>query len=176
MRRTLNRVAAAVLSAGGSVAVGAQPASADGEFVGACTLDFDVTYSTPLGVVPGPRHLSFVGFGTCVVNGMTADVGVAGLASTTVLGGAYGCAGGVATGTAVFDVDVPGFPSPLIDVLIVDVAGDVTIVGWALALRYEGVGNFVRPPADTARCSGGLQSTTWTGGIAFQDPDPSPIR
>jgi hypothetical protein len=125
--------------------------------------------------MPGTRSLDLDGSGTCVVNGEIADLTFVGDVATTSLTGGYGCAGGVATGTGVVDIDTTGFPNPLVQLTVVDVGGAVTMTAVKITpnvYTFEGVAELARDPADTATCAlTALSSTTWKGAMAFQDPE-----
>jgi hypothetical protein len=176
--RAVSAERAAILVTGiflATLATGA-PAGAEGVFAGACTLDVDVTYSEELELLPGPRTLQLDGVGTCVVNGAVAPLVLQGVAATTPLTGGYACGGGVATGTGVVDIALPGFPDPVVQLAIVDTGGVVTMTVLALYLTFDGVAELVREPSDTLTCGGSWATTTWTGAMAFQDPYPPPVR
>jgi hypothetical protein len=145
-------------------------------FSGACTLTVDAVFSGAVTSSTGPRSVSIGGSGTCIVNGAAAALTLYGSLATTSSTGGYSCTGGVATGTGVVDITAPGFPSPSVQLVVVQTGGAVVLVAVALLLRFEGVAELVQDPTDVAACpAGGYTATTWSGGLAFQDPYPSPV-
>lgn len=168
MRRS--RGAAALFAALATGAAWAPPAAAEGVFAGVCTMRVSSTFSAPVTTTAGPRSMQFVGSGTCVVNGVIAPFSLFGTLSTTAFGG-YSCAGGLATGTGVVHVEVPGFPDPLVQLTLADNGGVGTLVVVALVTRFDGVASLARSPVDTAACaSGGTSTFSSNGAMPFQDP------
>lgn len=148
----------------------------DGVFAGACTLAIRVTFDPAVGPVPGPTVLWLDGTGTCVVNGLVAPLDFQAQVATTPLTGGYSCAGGVATGTGVFQVATPGFPSPVVTVTVVDTGPAVTIVMTSLLVTFEGVASLARDTTDVTTCwTSSMTATDWTGAVVFQDPYPPPV-
>jgi hypothetical protein len=152
------------------------PASAEAVFSGACTMRLEMKFNRRITATPGPTSIALGGDGTCVVNGTVADLDFAGSVATTALTGGFGCAGGVATGTGLVEISVPGFPGPVVQLTLVATPGTVTLVATALVIRFEGVATLAQDPLDVPACpTSGLTATTADGAMVFQDPYPSPI-
>lgn len=174
LRRALVFATGAVVPA----VMAAPPAASATAYAGTCALVLTATYSAPLTVVPGPRTMVAGGSGTCVVNGLVGTGRFAAQLSTTVVSGGIGCAGGLVTGTGTLEIDLPGITAPVLEVVVADAGGVISLVAFNLTphvLRFEGSGTFVRDPMDTVACvTSGLSTTTWTGPFSFQDPDSLP--
>ncbi|MDQ3757651.1 MAG: hypothetical protein M3394_07370 [Actinomycetota bacterium] len=155
-----------------------EPASAEGVFVGACTMEWHVSFSPSVGLVPGSGVHTFSGGGDCIVNGESATLTLSGGTLHADPRTGFGCLAGVAFGNVQFILDVEGFPNPNVQLGVVNSGGVLTVVAFALLTQFEGVGELVQEPATTSTCAtGGTAShTTWTGAMAFQDPDPPPVR
>lgn len=143
-------------------------------YAGACTFTLDVTFTTPLGPLPGRTYAAFSGDGTCVVNTEIVDAHFSaslGPVFTTI---GMGCTTGTLSGRGTFDTAALGFPDPGVAVEVVNVGGVILMDVHTGIVIYRGAGVFQQPQAHTDSCvnGAGLSSTTWTGAIAFEDPEP----
>jgi hypothetical protein len=175
--RSLKNVIAVVAAAAGAVGSLPAPAAADvAVFSGACTVTLEVRFAAVVTATPGATSLSASGGGTCVVNGQFAQLVLRGTLATTPLTGGYSCAGGVATGTGVVEIDTPGFSSPVVQLTAVEAGGVIELVVLAPVLPFDGLASLVRDHNESPSCATtGYIRTTWTGAMAFQDPYPAPL-
>ncbi len=178
MRKLIRRLSGVV--AGIAIASVLAPATSHAEeavFSGGCLLTLGVSFSPFVGRVPGQGSLAFSGSGPCVVNGELATATFQGTLQADP-GVGFGCASGLARGEGRFSLPLPDFPDPVVQVAAVNSGGVVTLVAYALTVRYEGVAEFVPDSAFEVSCaaSTSVSSATWTGPLLFQDPDPPPVR
>lgn len=155
------------------------PADAMATYSGVCAVEVDVAFSATVGAAPLPTTLVLWGDGTCVVNGQLATMRLGGRVATPALTPGFSCAGGVATGTGVVEIAVPGFSSPDVQMTVAEVDGAITLVAVAPThlLRFNGVATMVEDPTHRGAClTQGVAATSWTGQLTFQDPDPPPVR
>lgn len=176
--RRVRRVVGAVLVT--TLAWGLDSPAADATegavFSGVCTMTLDVGFSDAVSMTAASRRITIDGGGTCVVNGDFAPMTLVGSLETTALTGGYSCVGGVATGTGVIDIETPGFPAPVVQLVAAQVGPVVTLTVLALPVRFDGVAVLRQDADDAAACpSTGYTTTSWDGAMPFQDPHPSPI-
>lgn len=171
------RLALSVVLAVLGVVLPATAADAEGTFVGACVMGVQVTFSSPVGLVPTGGTHGISGSGSCVVNDEQASLSLSGGSFTADPVTGFGCLAGVGHGQVRVSIAVSGFPNPVVDLVIVSRGGSVSIVGYALTIRFEGVAELLQDPQAGATCltGGSVGSTTWDGPMAFQDPDPAPV-
>lgn len=167
-----------LVSALAAVAVvqAAPPATATTVFSGGCTMTLEVHASQPVRPTPALLTLDINGGGTCVVTGVVAAMTFVGSVTTHATFGGYGCGGGVAAGQALITLAVSGFSGLTLEVTVAAAGGTVVLVATNSLLRFDGVALLAEDAAETAACAlTGMTDTTWSGGLAFQDPDPMPI-
>ncbi|HVF74326.1 MAG TPA: hypothetical protein VM938_04705 [Acidimicrobiales bacterium] len=159
-----------------TVLVSPTPAHAEGEFAGACMVSLTATFSPPLDMSFVPRSASLGATGSCVVNGVPAQLFLAATVSTPFVGGGFNCAAGVMTGTGSVRITVPGFPDPFVEIQIVNSGGVLTMALESLLVTFEGVTELAPVPGQYVAClRGSLAQGTWSGAMAFQDPYPPPV-
>lgn len=161
-----------VLIAATSAAAIAPAAHAfNGVFVGACTIELDVSYSPSLAATPGSPGITFGGgSGTCVMEGMLGTVNMGGGAT----GIALGCAEGAALGLAYFTFDIGAWEAsfPAATIVLTNTGGVIEFAFTQNLHKFAGAGAAVPEPAAAALCPvAGVSATTWTVAFGFEDPD-----
>jgi hypothetical protein len=150
----------------------ATPASAGPALSGTCLLTLNVDYSPPADVLPGSYaevSITDGGDNTCLTSAGPADVTVRGSLITPPLTGSWGCFSGVANGWIKVVIDLPGFSNPTATTTVANIGSTFAFGATAARLAFEAGG--AQDPFDSAACASGasISSTTWIGGLTFQD-------
>lgn len=180
MTRTRPRVRAVLLASAlalaGTVAVGQPAGAVDGVFVGACTIELDVTYSPALVAIPGAPNISVGGGpGTCVMDGMIGTVNLGG----GMTGNQLGCAEGAALGSLAMTFEIGNWTGsfPAATVALTNIGGVMEFAFTQNLHKFAGAGVAVPEPVAAANCAvSGVTTTTWTVAFAFEDPETPVAR
>ena len=170
---TARRLGVALAVVIGALLLPSPSAQASGVFDGACTMELQVTPTKTIRTPPALMSLTLRGGGTCATTSGVAPMEFLATVTTHPTFGGFGCGGGVAAGTGYIRIPIGGFSSLVLEVTIAAVGGAVTLVATADLTRFDGIAPLTQDPVDTAACPvSGTTATTWTGILAFQDPEP----